>query len=287
MRHSKFKNTGILFELLVQQITSDILKGVSESKAKNVLQKYFSENTYVGKELKLYQYLLNEKIKTSEYAARLLETVIDTRKKIPTVALSKEKYNLIKEIGESYNINDFLKGSINNYKVLASIYKIFENSTSKDIKFEPKEVFQAKNCLIEHIINKNVVNVTLEGTDKLFEAYKKLHYDEKLLTYKILVDSFNKKYDTLTEEQKNLLREYVNGSNTTSLKEYMENQIPVVTKQLRSFISKINDEVVKIKLNEAISQLNNLKIGFNVKDNHITTLMMTYELLHELRGVCK
>jgi hypothetical protein len=288
LKHSKFKNSGILFELLVQQVTSDILKGATTSSAKDILQKFFHENTYIGKELKLYQYILNEKIKTHDYANRLLETILDSRKKIPSKALAKEKYNLIKEIKDKYDIDLFLKGNVSNYKILASIYKLFENVASEEYAFDPHEIFQSKNCIIEHILSRNnPLPAVSKTTDKLFETYKKQDYDEKILTYKILVDSFNKKYKCLSEEQKVLLREYVNCSNTNSLKLFIESQIPKITAEMNKFIPRISNEVVKIKLNEAVSQLNNLKIGFNVKDNHITTMLLSYELLKELRDTIK
>lgn len=288
LKHSKYKNTGILFELLVQQVTSDILKEKTESAAKNILQKYFHENTNIGKELKLYQFILNEKIKTQEYATRLIETVLDTRKKISANNLNKEKFNLVKDIKEAYNLEEFFKGNVSDYKVLASIYKLFENAVSTEIFFESKEIFQAKNCLVEHVLSKHSLPVpALDVSDKLFETYKKQSYDEKILTYKVLVDSFNKKYKNLSEEQKSLLREYVNGSDTTALKEYIEVQIPQIVSTLKSFDSKINNAVIKIKLNEVVSQLNNLKIGLSVKDNQLTTLLMSYELIKELSDTCK
>lgn len=288
LKHSKYKNTGILFELLVQQVTSDILKGKLDSSAKDILCKYFHENTNIGKELKLYQFILNEKIKTTDYATRLIETILDTRKKISTTLLNKEKYSLVKEIKDSYDLEEFFKGNVSDYKALASVYKLFENSVSTELCFDAKEIFQAKNYLIEQLINKNESSkADIQKTDGIFESYKKQGYDEKILTYKILVDSFNKKYSNLSDDQKTLLREYVNSSNTTSLKEYIEKELPNIVKTLKSFDSKLDNAVIKIKLNEVVSQLNNIKIGLTVKDNQVTTILMAYELINELSEVCK
>jgi len=284
IKHSKFKNSGILFELLVKQVTSDILKGKTESTAKDILTKYFGESSCIGKELKLYQFILNEKVKSSDYANRLLSTVLDARKKINEIQLLKEKYSLVNDIKNTYDLNIFFKGNINDYKVLASIYKLFEGlriqSQSIDIC---KELYQSKNTIVEHIVSKSTMKLIKE-TDADVETYKKQKYDERILTYKILVDSFNKKYGTfLSEEQKQLLREYINLSDTCDLKVYIEKQIPVLIKKLKDMSPKITSDVIKIKINEVTSQLNTLRVGMSIKDSHMSTLLMGYQLLDELK----
>ena len=52
-KHSKFKNAGILFELLTRQITADILAGRDETFTKNLMFKYFHESKELGKEAQL------------------------------------------------------------------------------------------------------------------------------------------------------------------------------------------------------------------------------------------
>ena len=128
LKHSKFKNAGILFELLVRQVTADILNGSVDSKANSILRRFFSEATELGKENRLYRIVLEEKVKDQVSADRLLESILKTRKKLDEKTLALQKYELIKEIKSNYPIDDFLKGSISNYKLLASIYKIFEES---------------------------------------------------------------------------------------------------------------------------------------------------------------
>src|ERR1035437_63490 len=151
MRHSKFRNTGILFELLTRQITADIIAGKENSYAKNLLFRYFKENTELGKEWRLYNFILTEKVKDLQYAERFLSVILEQRKKLSNSKLTNEKYQLIKEIKETYPIDEFLKSNIRNYKALASIFKLFEDASSKDLKFDVKEVFQAKSYIVEHI----------------------------------------------------------------------------------------------------------------------------------------
>src|ERR1700692_3350128 len=98
MRHSKFRNTGILFELLTRQITADIIVVNENSHAKDLLFQHFKENTELGKEWRLYNFILNEKVKDPNHAERFLTVILEQRKKLSNSKLAKEKYQLIKEI---------------------------------------------------------------------------------------------------------------------------------------------------------------------------------------------
>jgi hypothetical protein len=288
LKHSKLKNTGIIFELLTQKITSDILEGKVDTVAKNLIQKFFCKENILSKELKLYQFVVREKIKNSDHAYRLLETVIEARKKLSSKKLGIEKHNLIKEIKESYNLTDkdslenFFKGNIPNYKIYASIYKLFENSVSQDIFFDPREIIDAKDTLIESLILRSTNNLNKTNDDPLMESFSSQTYGEKILTYKILVETFNKKYKILSPKQQELLRVYVNSSGTIKLKEHLEKEVVNTIVELKTYLNKISDNVTKIKLNEVIHQLSEIKIGIDIKDNYLTTLLMSYELINEL-----
>jgi len=288
IKHSKFRNSGILFELLVRQITADILNGSDSPKANKLLQKYFSESTELGKELKLYQLILQEKAKDSSQANHLIELIIKSRKRISNAALALQKFNLIKEIKDAYPIDDFLRGEINNYKLLASIYKIFEEATVPNQDFDPREIYQAKNFIVESICGERKKSLEEGEKDKLIEFYQKQESDVRLLSYKLLVDSFNKKYSALDEDQKKLLREYINNiSNTNSLREYMDAQVPVVKSKLIGLSKLVTDSVIKIKLAETIHQLDKVSGGKLVKDNQVVTLLLGYELIKELVNTTK
>lgn len=284
LRHSKFKNTGILFELLVKQITADILVGKNKSEAKDLLFKYFKENNELGKEWRLYNFLLNEKIKDETHADRFLNIIIEQRKKLNNSKLAEEKYNLIKEIKNLYPLDEFFKAGIKNYRKNASIYKIFEDISSKNTKFDVKEIFQAKTCIIENIIDKPTKNSS-NSDDDLIKFYQQQSEDIRLLAYKFLVEGVNKKYNNLDDDQKLVLREYINNvSNTNSLGGFISKRIDEVNVRLNSAISKIyDDDVIKIKITEVIKQLEKIKpTNGIVKDNQIMSLLLSYELLKEI-----
>jgi len=282
MRHSKFRNTGILFELLTRQITADIIAGTENSQAKDILFKYFKENTELGKEWRLYNFILNEKVKEPTYAERFLSVILEQRKKLSTAKLLKEKYQLIKEIKETYPIEDFLKSNIRNYKALASIFKLFEDATSKDVKFDVREIYQAKNYLVEHVSDRKK---SPSEEEDLLRFYEQQNEEIRLLSYRLLVDGLNKKYKSLDDNQKSVLREYINNiSNTNSLGSFISEKISDVKAQLAELNSKVKDsEVVKIKINEVIHQLDKIKPTRLVKDNQVMVVLLSYELLKEIR----
>jgi hypothetical protein len=278
IKHSKFKNTGVLFELLVRQITLEVLNGDKNENAKNIVKEFFAPNTELNKELRLYDILLKEKYSSETKADRLVETVCDAHAKLNQLALSKEKFNLIKEISTKFDIEQFLSSPITNYKVLASIYKVFESKRTDG--YDIKDIFNSKITLIENITSKPAQLSKPAEDKKLIETYKQQDKDLRLLTYKILVETFNKKYTNLNESQKNLLKEYINNiSNTTKFKDYVGTQLPTIIAELNSIKSKLKDKVTQIKLSETISVLEKMKIGKTVSDSQVSSIMLSYELI--------
>ena len=284
LKHSKIKNTSILFELLTRQITADVLAGKS-TKSVKIVKKYFNESTELGKELQLYRVLSEKHYESTDRAAQLVETVIKSRKKLSNSTIRREKYNLIKEIKESYNVGDFFNGRISNYRILASIYNVFQAETS-DESFDPEAVVNSRFTVLEHITSKKLDSS--ETKNKVLREYNKKDKDLKLLAYQILVDKFNQKYKTLDENQKNLLKNYINNvSNTNSLREYIDSEVVKIRKVLKSHLPKVKDDITKIKLSEAINQVENLTKGKVVKDKQVLTLMRYYELIKEIKNVHK
>ena len=282
IKHSKFKNTGVLFELLVRQITLEVLNGDKTENAKKIVREFFAPGTELNKELRLYDLLLKEKYNSENRAEKFVDTVSTAHSKLNEGKLTKEKYNLIKEIRSSFDIEQFLSSPISNYKVLASIYKVFESKKSEN--FDIKDVFNSKITLIENIISKPI-NKQKEQVDKIVETYKKQDKDIRLLTYKILVETFNKKYTNLNDDQKSLLREYINNVNNTSkFNNYVSIELPKIIKELKSIQIKVTDKVTKIKLSETISVLGKMKFGNKISDNQVSSIMLSYELIKELKS---
>ena len=282
-KHSKIKNTAILFELLTRQITVDVLNSKENTSAVKILKEFFNPKTQLGKEYELYKVLVEKKYKTSEQASILLEAVIKNRRKLSNRSLKNEKYNLIKTIKETYDINEFFKSRIPNYKVLASIYNVFEGESNKE-NFGPIVETDSKLSIIENITTKK--HSKSKKHSSIVESLSKQEQDLRLLTYQLLVEKFNKKYSNLNDNQRNLLKEYINNlSNTNSLREFIDNEVKKVKKSLTSHLKKVDDKITKIKLTEAITHTEKATGGQYVKDSHVISLMRYYELMKELEKV--
>ena len=282
IKHSKFKNTGFIFELLIRQITSEIMSS-NKSVAEKILKEHFNSKKELSKELKLYQYLINEKYNSEAKAEKFIDTVCEARKRLDEKKLTKEKYNLIKEIKETYELDEFIKSPISNYKTLASIYKIFEVVTTNE-SYEPTDIVSSRFTIAENIINSSIQNKEAKIKDAVLEEYRKQDDDLRAVSYKILVESFNSKYKNLTEDQKGLLREYINNiNNTGKLSEYVSNEASKLMTNLKEVGSKISDKVTKIKLAETIANIRKVKSVKKIKEQHLSALMMSYELLKELK----
>jgi hypothetical protein len=279
LKNSKYKNTGILFELLVRQIASDILSN-KEPHAATLVKKYFS-NTEIAKEHKLYQTLINVQALAESKADSLVETILKLSEKLNKTALRKEKYNLIKDIKEHYNLEDFFKAKIQNYKINAAIFNLMEAHTSAEFT-DPKIVIDNRVTLLEFLTKKAVDKAVVK--DQVLEEYSKQDKSTRMMIYKMVVENFNSKYTDLLPEQKTLLSEFIkNISNTVSLKEYVNNQIQNVKLELEVLTSKIADKKIQIKLSEVNNILNMIPKSENVSDDDVLNLMNYYELLHELR----
>ena len=284
LKHSKIKNTGILFELLTRQITADVLAGKS-TKSVLIVKKYFNEKTELGKELQLYQILSEKHYESENRASNLLDAVIKSRQKLSNTTLRHEKYNLIKEIKENYNVNDFFNGRISNYRILASIYNVFQSETTQE-EFKPDHIVSSKFTVLEHITSKKVSDKEIK--EKVLKEYSKNDKDLRLLAYEILVDKFNKKYKKLNESQKALLKHYINNiSNTNSLRSYIDDEVVTIKKELKIQLPNVNDKITKIKLTEAVNQIGNITKGKVVSEKQVLTLMRYYELIKEIKNVHK
>lgn len=273
LKHSKFKNTGILFELLVRQIASDTLAG-KNSPALEVIKNHFKKGTELSKELKMYQALTKETFDSQYKAQEFVNIILQERGNLNESILRRQKYNLIKSIKESFVMEDFFKYRVTNYREMASVYKLFEHTQSAS----PKEYVDCKNTILE-VITKKDVEIVTEVTNKEYASQPK---EVRMLAYKFLIDSFNSKYTKLSESQKLVLRNYINNvDNSVKLRKFVVTEV----KKLKSEFSKIkiNDKVTQIKLKETVNLIDNIISSKVISETQVLSLLRYHELLQELR----
>ena len=281
IKHSKYKNTGILFEILVKRITSDTLSG-SESPAVKILKKYYT-NTELSKEYKLYETILNSKNKSENVINSTLSTVLDLSKNLNKGKLKREKYNLIKELKSKYDLDKLFKIQLNNYKTQAAIYTLFEIYSSENIT-DPNQIIDNKVTILENLTIPEIDKQ--EVKDDLIEELKSYDKDLRTLTYYTLLEKFNTKYSNLSNRQKNVLREFITSSDsTTELKEFYNKEIDYIKEAIATEYDKINNEVVKIKLNEVSKLIKKLTKRSTIKSDHLVDLLQFHNLVEEISKV--
>ena len=277
LKHSKYKNTGILFELLTRQLTSDTITG-NQSKSLSFLKKHFNSKTELLKEYKIYHTLATKKYNKDSQATMLIEELVKAHGRLNKSQLRREKYNLIKEIKDTYNVNDFFKAKITDYKIMASIFNLLENKKATALS-----IVDSKVTLLEHI-TENKTKTIKKNT--VLENFNKQDKDTRLLTYKVLLEKFNSKYSGLEENQKTLLKEYVNSvSNSPALKSFLNQEIKEVKKDLTRYSKKVEDKAVAIKLNETKLMIKPLCKKSSVNDDNVINLLNYYELTNNLKSI--
>ena len=277
--HSKIKNTAILFELLSRQVAADTISGVEASPALTIIKEFFKADSALAKELMLYQTLLKEKYNNTEKANYLLNTVIKLRNKLNSNQLKEQKYKLIREIKKYYNLIDFFKTNLSEYKIYASTYRVFEGVSVAKVS----EVVQSRYTILEHLVRKPKSKINEEkGT----ENYLAQDSEIRLLAYKLMIDKFNEKYADLSIKQKNILKEYINNiSNTTALKDFILLESKSLNVSIRKVLPKVQDKITTIKLNEVCNMLTKLEKVKTIKEEHVLSLLLYHELLKELKNV--
>jgi hypothetical protein len=279
IKHSKYKNTGILFELLVRQITADTLRE-GESPAVDLLKKYFFK-TELGKEYKLYESVTKSTQLTESKANAFVSTILENSKKLNRSSLRKAKYNLINEISSAYNIDEFFATKIKNYKTFASIFTLIESYNSKQI-VETEQIVNNKITLLEHLTNSQISETEVKkDVLKEFQSYDK---DTRILTYRVLLEKFNDKYDEFSKEQKHVLKEFIESVDSTpKLREFYNTKIKELKYSILTEAKSMQDKVVKIKLIEVTKLLTELKKTDKVDSENLVDLLQYYELIKEIK----
>jgi len=282
IKHSKFRNTGLIFELLVKQIAADTLNN-TDSKAVDILKKYFGTKTSLSKEYRLYEFITKNRNVSQSKAEAIVSTITEVSRKLDQKVLKTQKYELISEIKKHYNINEFFGMQVRDYKPLAALYCLLEAQNNNNL-IDPQVLVNNKTTILEHLTE--VEQKEEDVKDTLIEEYSKYDKDLKLLTFKLLLEKFNSKYKDLLPEQKNILKEFITSVNSqTRLRTLVNEELNKIASAVRNLSSKVKNEVVKIKLDEVAKTIKPLSNKERINDNHLVNLMQYYDLVNELKSL--
>lgn len=282
IKHNKLRNTGLIFELLVKQIAADTLSR-QESPAVSILKKYFTGTSALAKEFKLYEFISKNRNVSQNKAETILSTITEVSRKLNQAHLKEAKYNLVADIKKSYDINEFFGIQVRDYKAFAALYCLLEAQNNSDL-VDPQALVDNKTTILEHLTS-NPQNEQ-DVKDTLIEEYSKYDKDLRLLTFKILLEKFNSKYNELLPEQKNILREFITSVDSTArLRNVVNTELLKIQEEVSSLALKVKDEVVKIKLDEIAKTIKPLSNKERISDTHLVNLMQYYDLVNELRSL--
>lgn len=282
IKHSKFRNTGLIFELLVKQIAADTLNK-KDSPAIEILKKHFTGRTSLVREFKLYEFILKNKGIGQNKAETILSTITEISKKLNRNTLKEQKYSLISDIKKGYDINEFFSIQVSDYKALASLYCLLEAQNNNEL-VDPNLLVNFRSTLLEHLTTEK--QDAEEVKDTLIEEYGKYDKDLKLLTFKILLEKFNDKYKDLLPQQKKILKEFITSVNSqTRLRTLVNEELTNIKNEVSKLSTRVKDEVVKIKLDEVAKTIKTLSNKEKINDNHLVNLMQYYDLVNELKSL--
>tara|TARA_Y100001938_G_C7996400_1_gene382335 strand:+ start:137 stop:991 length:855 start_codon:yes stop_codon:yes gene_type:complete len=282
IKHSKYRNTGLIFELLVKQIAADTLDN-KDSKAIDILKKFYSNKSTLAKEYKLYEFLSKNNKLLQSKAEAVLSTITEVSRKLDQKTLKAQKYELISEIKKDYNLEEFFGMEVRNYKPLAALYCLLEAQNNSSL-VDPQFLVDNKFTILEHLTSNPQEKEAVK--DSLIEDYSKYDKDLKMLTFKILLEKFNDKYRDLLPEQKNILKEFITSVNSNRrLYKLVNREFENILKEVNQLVKKVKDDVVKIKLQEVIKSITPLTKTEKVNDTHLVNLMQYYDLVNELKNL--
>lgn len=282
VKHSKFRNTGLIFELLVKQVASDTLNN-RDSAAVSIIKKYYSGKTSLAKEYKLYEFITKNKNVSQSKAEAIISTITEVSRKLDQPSLKKQKYDLISDIKENYNIDEFFSIQVRDYKALAALYCLLEAQNNSDL-VNPQTLVDNKTTILEHLTEapQNEEDVK----DTLIEDYSKYDKDLRLLTFKILLEKFNDNYKDLLPEQKRILKEFITSvSSGTRLRNIVNEELTSIAAEVKALARKVKDEVTKIKLDEIAKAITPVSNKEKITDSHLVNLMQYYDLVNELKSL--
>lgn len=282
IKHSKFRNTGLIFELLVKQIAVDTLNN-KDSAAVKIMRENFTGKSILGKEYKLYEFITKNKGVNQSKAEAIVSTIIEVSRRLSQPALKQAKYKLIADIKEAYNIEEFFGMQVRDYKALAALYCLMEAQNNSDI-VNPQVLVNNKTTILEHLTKERQSEENVKDT--LIEEYSKYDKDLRLLTMKMLLERFNETYKDLLPEQKKVLKEFITSANSNRrLLTVVNEEMEKLAGQIAKLAKNVNNKVVKIKLDEISKSIKPLTAKDKITDAHLVNLMQYYDLVNELSNL--
>lgn len=269
--HNKKRNVGIVYEQLVFTVSKATIDNDKDTanKALKIIKTYFSPGTELYKEYRLFNALVQTHVSSEALASRILEETKSACSSYNIDTLRKEKSDLINEINRVFGKDKFYMTPVKNYKLFATIHTLMEEWRSNTPDVMRRVQYESK--LHEWLMTPKSMQVIEEMKTP----------DVNDLTVKIMRGSFNKKFGSLNERQKELIRSIVFETNKEAVVKRMSEQKQIALLSLKSYYNQCDSKHVSLKIPQAISLLEELDSG-DTSDKNIAKFLTISQLCDEL-----
>jgi len=275
--HNKRQNSGLLFELLAQQIAASTVSkdDIKVKKALYLMRKYFKQGTQLYEELQLINAIIYNEIPSWRSASKMLSEVVKASTQIDQKKLVDEKFKLISEINANFDRTKFFEAFVPAYRVYGAIYSLIEAARAK-YQVDIAQKIKLEEVVISHLMD----NPEVKRINEYVKAPEHGEVDD--LAFAFVMKKFNAKYQkTLTESQKGILREYIKCSSDRKFDQFVEKQSKKIENALYESIRTVKDKNLVTKIYEAMLKLSH--IDSFAKDKKTECLMTYSQLIDELQ----
>lgn len=271
--HNKKRNIGIIYDQIINFTCSNILEenNSQAETALNIIKKHFKNSDQLKKEYKLFKALAT----TKGVSEQLASSIINEAKKacnemFDSEKLEKEKSMLIKDLNYAFGKGKIFEEKISNYRIYATIQTLLNEWRNSNRNFDLVTEYEIK--LHQHLVENNMPaeQVILPKVDKL--------------TYGIMKEMFNKKYNSvLTESQQNLITLFINEDDDKLIESFKKIKTETISSLNKYFINCSNSTLLE-KKDQVLHKVKNLsedKTDRSTVEKYLTIIKLTNEVIGE------
>ena len=274
-KHNKKRNVGIIYELFTRHITNLVIEGKKKEvkKATKILERRFKKDTELYKEFRLFNALVNASVSSQDKAVIVVENAKKEILRIDNKKLNQEKSKLIKEINYELKDKDFYYRSIPYYREYANLQNLFNEWRKKDQSNLKNLIEKEEKAISWLLCEKKVIEET--STDAS---------STNSLVFNIMNEKINKKYVSLTKDQKQIIRNYAlySDSDQERFKSFLVENKTKALKEIENFKIACDNQIILEKIDNVKNKIQSL----NVKpknDHEIIKFLTVSSLINELK----
>jgi len=271
LRHNKKRNTAFVYEALVRELTKSIIKNNNNRKNRivSIMKEHFKKGTVLSSELDIYKSLYETSALKTVLAEKLMMEAKLAYARLDKKEIFAEQTSLINKVNKTLS-PDVFTNFVPNYKNLASIYSIFNDSVTV------KEKVLLEGKMLESLTS-----------EKKKESDIKEPIDN--VVYKSFVDRFNKEYfQSLSESQKTLLTKYVASfaDDGLELKMHLNEEVNKLKEDIKLSLrnSIIKDDPSMLKKTEKILERVESYRNREIDEEMLKEILKIQNLMEEIQS---